>query len=454
MREGGLWLGSRFSMIRRTAQLALLVFGAGLAQLPALADSAIALFEPLPQPLTLQDALRLSGENHPNLRLARAGVLAAQIRLKKVESSFGASVLLELQPRAASKASVSGVDFQDDSRYGLVWRKRLTDFGRSASRREVAGATLEAKQAIYEARHGRHTLEIMERFFAVTLADYAYQMHDERMAISYFRYTRMLERQTRFEQYSDLEVAEREVTYRQQYVARLQADLQRRQTRHQLALALGRPGELSSELVMPDLAVYRKREIPKYADLVDRVILSSPALQFLRHDVAAAKAAIDVARKLNSPVLSAELEAREYVNSTSSSRDRYRANLKFSMPLFDGTGGRNIEVALAQNTLLHKQAALASSEYVVREEVLMLLHELEVNRAEEAAAQAQETYRGYYQDRSRAMYELELRSDLGDAQAAAAEAMLESIRVDFERALLWTQLDSLLGLPSALIQEN
>jgi outer membrane protein TolC len=371
-----------------------------------------------------------------------------------VESSFGASVLLELQPRAASKASVSGVDFEDDSRYGLVWRKRLTDFGRSASRREVAGATLEAKQAIYEAGHDRQTLEIMERFFAVTLADYAYQMHDERMAISYFRYTRMLERQTRFEQYSDLEVAEREVAYRQQYVARLQADLQRRQTRHQLALALGRPGELSSELVIPDLAVYRKREIPRYADLVERVILSSAALQFLRHEVAAAKAAIDVARKLHSPVLSAELEAREYANSTSSSRDRYRANLKFSMPLFDGTGGRDIEVALAQNTLLHKQAALASSEYAVREEVLVLLHELEVNRAEEAAAQAQETYRGYYQDRSRAMYELELRSDLGDAQAAAAEAMLESIRVDFERALLWAQLDSLLGLPSALIQEN
>ena len=52
------------------------------------------------------------------------------------------------------------------------------------------------------------------------------------------------------------------------------------------------------------------------------------------------------------------------------------------------------------------------------------------------------------------MYELELRSDLGDAQAAAAEAMLDSIRVDFERALLWAQLDSLLGLSSALIQEN
>ena len=63
MCEGGLWLGSRSLMMCRTAQLALLVFGAGLAQLPALADSAIAPFEPLPQPLTLQDALQLIREH-------------------------------------------------------------------------------------------------------------------------------------------------------------------------------------------------------------------------------------------------------------------------------------------------------------------------------------------------------------------------------------------------------
>ena len=90
----------------------------------------------------------------------------------------------------------------------------------------------------------------------------------------------------------------------------------------------------------------------------------------------------------------------------------------------------------------------------MRDRVLELLHDLEVNRAAELAAIAQEEYRDYYQDYSRALYELELRSDLGDAQAKAAAAMLESTRVRFHRALLWAGLDGLLGRPLALIEEK
>ena len=47
-----------------------------------------------------------------------------------------------------------------------------------------------------------------------------------------------------------------------------------------------------------------------------------------------------------------------------------------------------------------------------------------------------------------------MRSDLGDAQAAAAEAMLEAARVDFEQALLWTELDALLARPLALTEDD
>jgi len=49
---------------------------------------------------------------------------------------------------------------------------------------------------------------------------------------------------------------------------------------------------------------------------------------------------------------------------------------------------------------------------------------------------------------------MEMRSDLGDAQAAAAEALLEVTRVDFEQALLWAQMDALLARPIALLEEK
>ena len=297
-------------------------------------------------------------------------------------------------------------------------------------------------------------LDIMRSFFAVILADHAYQALNERLAIDYFRYSRMAERRDRFEQYSDLEVAEQEAAYRKAYVARQRADLERRQRRHVLALRLGRPGELSSELLMPDLSVYQGREIPEYKDVVEQIIANSSMLDAHRASVASAQAKVAVAEKLNSPVLSADFEAREYHDSSFSGRDRYRLNLKFMMPLFNGTRTRDSEVALAENALAQKQAELLVAEYAVREDVMTVISNLLVNRASAMAAEADETYRGYYQDRSRAMYEMEMRSDLGDAQAAVAEALLEVTRVDFEQALLWAEMDALLARPIALLEDK
>ena len=409
---------------------------------------------PLPEPLTLTDALRLGATAHPELMMAESEVNAAKINLGKVDSSYGFDAFVELQPRLSSRAALDHVDFEDDSRYGLVVKKRLTDFGRTERRKEAARLDVAATEARFVIRRDRHMLDIMHSFFAVILADHAYRALNERLAIDYFRYARMAERRDRFEQYSDLEVAEQEAAYRKVYVARQRADLERRQRRHALALRLGRPGELSSELLMPDLSVYQAREIPEYNDAVEQIIANSPILNAHRASVASAQAKVAVSEKLNSPVLSADFEAREYHDSSFSSRDRYRFNLKLIMPLFNGTQSRDSEVALAENTLVQKQAELLAAEYVVREDVMSLISDLLVNQASAVAAEADETYRGYYQDRSRAMYEMEMRSDLGDAQAAAAEALLEVTRVDFEQALLWAEMDALLARPIALLEEK
>ncbi len=407
---------------------------------------------PLPDPLTLSDALLIGTQSHPELVAAQNQVAAAEISSGKVDASYGVNAFVELQPRLSSRAAADSVDFQDDSRYGLVIRKRLTDFGRTEIRKEAAQSDIAASQARFVTRLDRHRLEIMRSFFAVILADHAYRARNERLAIDYFRYSRMAERRDRFEQYSDLEVAKQEAAYRKAYVARHRADLERRQRRHALALKLGRPGELSSELVAPDLSAFRDREIPEYGNIIDEAIASSSILKAHRAGVASAQAKVSVAEKLNSPVLSADFEAREYHDSSFSSRDRYRLNLKFIMPLFDGAQVRDTEVALAENALAQKQAELLMAEYGIREAVLTLISDLLVNRAAIVAVEAEETYRSYYQDRSRAMYEMEMRSDLGDAQAAAAEAILEAARVDFEQALLWAEFDALLARPSALME--
>jgi len=57
-------------------------------------------------------------------------------------------------------------------------------------------------------------------------------------------------------------------------------------------------------------------------------------------------------------------------------------------------------------------------------------------------------------DDAELMYEMEMQTDFGDAQAAAAEAMLEMSQVEFQQALLWVRLDALRAEPTPMLQEN
>jgi outer membrane protein TolC len=100
---------------------------------------------------------------------------AAQIREIQVDASYGFDAFVELQPRASSRASNSDTDFQNDSRYGLVLDKRLTDFGRTTARKEAVRAEINARQAELIARQDQRLLDVMSRYFAVILADYAYR---------------------------------------------------------------------------------------------------------------------------------------------------------------------------------------------------------------------------------------------------------------------------------------
>ncbi len=84
----------------------------------------------LPEPLSLQDVLRFFDADHPSLVSARTRVDLAVNRLERARSSYGWTAYADLQPRLASKAARPGHNFDDDSRYGIVVRKRLTDFGR------------------------------------------------------------------------------------------------------------------------------------------------------------------------------------------------------------------------------------------------------------------------------------------------------------------------------------
>ncbi|MEF3193885.1 MAG: transporter, partial [Halothiobacillaceae bacterium] len=73
--------------------------------------------------------------------------------------------------------------------------------------------------------------------------------------------------------------------------------------------------------------------------------------------------------------------------------------------------------------------------------------DIDVLRKAAAGDKVREDYRELYLDRSRALYEMEVSTDLGDSMVQMSDARLRSMRTLFALSLAWAELDALLGRP-------
>jgi outer membrane protein TolC len=319
--------------------------------------------------------------------------------------------------------------------------KRLYDFGRSSALAGSARADLEARtQQLLDARQARR-LDILRRFFDVLLADLRYAVDNEAMAHHYVTFDKSRERH-RLGQLSDVEILELESRYQEALVVRTRSQKRQAQSRQALAVALNRPDELPAELALPALPG-NEREAPELKPLLAKVLVQNPALLALKREAEAARALVAAERARRYPVLSAEGEAARYEREFVS-RDDLRATLNLRVPLWQGGEDRAaIEAALAR---LHEaEARLAGAELELRQAVLDLTQEVESLRVERNAARVRSAWRDLYLDRSRALYELEVRTDLGDAMTRITEAQWLAAQVEFRLALAWARIDALSG---------
>lgn len=396
---------------------------------------------PLPSPLTLEQALRLAEAPHPDLDRARARLEAAHAGLTQAESTSGVRAAVDLTPQwvVPSERVVDG--FVNDSRARLFVSKRLYDFGRSSALEGSARSDIAAREAaLLDARQNRR-LDVMTRFFDVLLADLRYAVDNEAGAHDHVTLDKMRERH-RVGQVSDVDLLEYENRFQEALITRTRSQKRQAQTRQQLAMALNRPDELSAELALPQLPG-NAREVPEFKILSGKARTLNPAVRALQQEAEAARASLAAERARRYPVLSLEGEAAHY-ERVSPMRDDLRATLNLRIPLWQG-GEDRAAIQTAYARLHDTEARLARTELDLRQTVLDLVQELESLNIERSAAKIRTAYRDLYLDRSRALYELEVRTDLGDAMMRVTEAQWRAAQVEYRLALAWAKLDALTG---------
>lgn len=398
----------------------------------------------LPDPLTLEAALQFSERmGSTSIAFAESDVAIAELEFDRAAYQNPTSVFANLVPRAVKRTGDPLSDPVNDSYARIGANKVLYDFGRSRTLKSIADMGLAGQRKLLDLIRHQHKITVLERYLDVLLADRRYEIDNEEMTLSFLYYDRLREKRELFDETSEIDVAEAEAAYREVLVRRTESGLQQQFTRLQLAIALGTPDRLSRDLLSPDLSTWTSREIPDYGALVESTLASNPRLLALKDSLSAAREQFENAGIDLGPRLLGGVELTEYA-TVRAARDDARATLRLQIPLFNGKLKR-LEAQEANLELIRTQLDIRSVENALREELFRLVRDLTVLGRRHDAAESLEYFRDLYLDRSRTLYEMEVRTDLGDAQARLLEANWYAMRAEFGSAVIWAKIDLLSG---------
>jgi outer membrane protein TolC len=393
--------------------------------------------------LTLEAALATAESAHPDLLVAQAEKDIALADKNIAGSRQDIGVNLEGILRSGRPTPWTP-DFVSDNSIRLTARKTLYDFGRSSNAELAANFELNAREADLTTALDQRRIEIMASYFDVLLADLQYTVDNELMSVYYVSFDQGKDRLAQG-QISSLELAELESRYND-ILEKRNADAQRQRiTRALLANAMDRPGELPVDLEDPKLPG-NQRTVPDYESLLPVLLDNNPRLHAQQDMLTASQKRIESLRADNGPILDAEVQAGDYSRSAAT-RDNLSAGLILSWPLYQGNrSDSRIAREMAKYNKL--QAGTEKMKMDLTQALLETCLDItQLQSTARRAAQKYTQYRDLQLERSRGLYELELKSNLGTSMVETSDAKLRARRNEYQLALSFARLESLLGKP-------
>lgn len=395
-----------------------------------------------PEPLTLEAALSFADNSDQyQLQNAHEKLQQALANAAQNESVNDVTVNLSGRLRKVGVSELGDEEEDDDSKVSLFVRKPLYDFGKSDGYEDLGSLTVELRRLEKDHVIEQRQLAIAEKYFDVLNADNEYLRNNEEMAIGFIQFDRARENKE-LGLASEIEVMQKQVAYEVIRQNRYHSENSQRLTRTILAEAMGFPDNPPSEVAVPELSTRVK--ITDDVDLlVNQAFKNSLKVKIQQQKLNIAKQGIKVARHTSGAKLDAELEVSDYARE-GSTRDDWRASIYFDFPLYAGSKEQSaIKSANAKYRQVLSEMQQLQSE--VRLEVLQLWQSIQQNSLRLTGELINQDYRDMYLDKSRAEYELEFKTDLGDSMVQFSESRKNTYRVRFALEMAWLRLEKLVG---------
>lgn len=402
--------------------------------------------EPLPNPLTLDYVLQALAIQSPQIFLQQAKIAAKQAAV--LEQAASTSFELNLDGRLSRREFAD--EAQDHHMVAIHLGKQLYDFGYSQGFDKAAMQENDAELSMLNMVVDNHKLQVMQAFFNVILADFQFRIDNEAMAIEYIAFDKSKDRHA-VGQISDVDLIKAESEYQQALLNRSKAEQNQFSRRLALANTLGYADARPDKLAMPKLAEFSALDVAQYSleSLYNELQANNPQLKRLKTLWQAQRERVDALQKANHPTIRADAWVGKLSSHPEVREGSWRTDLSLSMPLYDG-GSQKSAVLQAQAKLLKLSAEHEALAQKLRQEIADVYFQLKLLKTEQDANRIFGDYADLYLDFSRALYENEQATDLGNSMVRLSEANYRVIAWRFKQALLWSKLNLLLGKPFML----
>jgi outer membrane protein TolC len=395
-----------------------------------------------PEPLTLQAALSYADKNDQyQLQLAEENLNMALAEAGQTSSVNDLSINLSGHLRKVGVSELGDPDEDNDSKVSLYVRKPLYDFGKSAGADQLGQLKIELRQLERDYLIEQRELSITQKYFDVLNSDNDFLRHNENMAIGFIQFDHARENRE-LGLVSELDVLERQSEYEVIRQSLYQSENMQRMTRVILAEEMGFPEQPPSELAVPEMesSIQIKDDVES---MVEQAFQHSLLMQIRYKELAIAMQKMKSASDSIGPRLDAELEVSDYARE-GSTRDDWRASIYFEVPLYSGNREKSLlSIANAQ----HRQALaeLQKTRSEIRISVLKLWQEIKQNSLRLTGELINQDYRDMYLDKSRAEYDLEFKTNLGDAMVKFSTSRMRGYQARFALEMAWRKLEKLVG---------
>lgn len=396
----------------------------------------------LPEKLSFDQVMKIVDEGkYYGALLAQAdseSVMSDLIRING-RNDFHIDMVALAQYVEASEVVASSTN--DDHKVSVLMTKTLLDSGYSSAKEQSAETKLNSIRLLMKQIRLNKRIEVAEKFFAIKLSDMKFSLDNEAISTAYVKFHKTQER-NELKQSSDVDLLKAQYEYQQVRARRYESETMQRISRARFSESIARPKDLPTDVIVPDLS-FLKRKRPEYEDLVKLAMSNNFQLQAQKLLIEAATHELTASKKMGGSTLSSEVEWAEYTYETPS-RNNWRAAVKFTMPLYENDSVKSLR-ASALSELQRQRVKLMQIEAEIRQQVLENWQRIYVLKARQDIDIVAEEYRELYQDRSRAFYEMEFSTDLGDSFVRVSEARLEKFKNNFELFVTWMKLAMLTG---------